>query len=276
MIKTTIITLTWNKLEKATKPFIDSLYKHTRSDDFKLIVVDNGSSDGTLSYLKDQVKQRGNIVLIANKENLGYSVGNNQGLSEMSPDTDIVGLVNNDILFTPEWLHSVKSVILQNEKIGLASPRINTWRHINQMNYMAKYKNLLGKYKTSFSKSLAPNFCCVFMRKAVFDSIGYLDEEFTPAFFEDDDYSLRSLYLGYINGFINSAFLFHNHCTTSGSLAGRKALLERNRQLFYEKHYLGQYIYELEAWKKRPIKTILNSLLNRVMQFSRESYLSGQ
>ena len=65
-MKLSIITLTLNKLDY-TKNFIESLKKYTR--DFELIIVDNGSSDGTVEYIKSMPE----VKLIQNSENLGFS-----------------------------------------------------------------------------------------------------------------------------------------------------------------------------------------------------------
>lgn len=54
--KITIITLTYNNLENATKPFLKSLYEHTSPDIFELILVDNNSTDGTVKFLNEFVK----------------------------------------------------------------------------------------------------------------------------------------------------------------------------------------------------------------------------
>ena len=71
-MKLSIITLTYNKL-KYTKKYVESLFKYTK--DFELIIVDNGSTDGTREYLQSL----NNVKLIFNDENIGFSKGNNQG-----------------------------------------------------------------------------------------------------------------------------------------------------------------------------------------------------
>ncbi len=80
MKKASIITLTYNQLERATKPYIESLYKNTDEKLFNLIIVDNGSTDGTVEYLKTLMKEKNNLHVIFNAENKGYSKGNNQGI----------------------------------------------------------------------------------------------------------------------------------------------------------------------------------------------------
>ncbi len=259
-MKIAIVTLTFNQLEQATRPYIESLYAHTPKEDFQLIVVDNASSDGTVQYLRELEQQHGNVTLILNKENLGYSKGNNQGLALVDKSTPFIGLFNNDILFTPNWLPNVLKEFERDPRIGLASARIN---HINKRkakltkdNYLERYGRLLSRYKESFTCNVWAFFCCVVIRRETFEKVGYLDERFTPAFFEDDDYCFRSLYAGYRNGYVNTAFIFHNHCATTGNMEGRKKLIERNRKYFYEKHYLGQYIYERMRDEHKPLRKV--------------------
>ena len=55
-MKTAIVTLTYNKLNEATKPYLESLYNHTNTNDFDLYLVDNGSTDGTKEYIKELAK----------------------------------------------------------------------------------------------------------------------------------------------------------------------------------------------------------------------------
>ena len=64
MAKFAIITLTYNKLEQATKSFLNSLYEFTDENCFDFFVVDNASTDGTVDYLKDFAQKNKNISLI--------------------------------------------------------------------------------------------------------------------------------------------------------------------------------------------------------------------
>ena len=91
-MKLSIITLTYNKL-KYTKKYVESLFKYTK--DFELIIVDNGSTDGTREYLQSL----NNVKLIFNDENIGFSKGNNQGLT--IAEGEYIAFLNNDILLYP-------------------------------------------------------------------------------------------------------------------------------------------------------------------------------
>jgi GT2 family glycosyltransferase len=264
MKKISIVTLTYNQLERATKPYVESLFKYTSKDDFELVFVDNASVDGTVEYLKDLEGKYDNIRVIYNAENKGYSKGNNQGLLEISKDTPFVGLFNNDILFTPGWLEETLRVMDADKKIGLASPRINRNTKVGMTpeNYLQKYKSYLKRYKGEFSYGIKVFFCCAIVRREVFEKIGLLDENFTPAFYEDDDYLFRSLYAGFRNGYVNTSFVYHNHQTSTGGLPEKEAILKRNKEYFFDKHYLGKYFYESVEIQRKPLRMIKHCLKN--------------
>jgi len=243
MKKTAIITLCYNKLKEATEPYLNSLYEFTNKDDFDLYLVDNGSSDGTSDFIKEFQKKYDNIKLIQNPENLGYSKGNNIGLKEvLKGDYQYIGLLNNDVLFTPDWLNNTLKIFDLNPALGMVSPRIQKKCNLTPKNYLKGYKKYLSGFKGEYKIVLESLFCCAVIKKEVFEKVGLLDEAFTPAFFEDDDFCFRVMYHGFSNAYSNSAFVYHNHRTTSKSVPSE--IYNRNKQYFYKKHPLGKYIFE--------------------------------
>ena len=111
---TSIIILTYNQL-KYTKLCIESIRKFTYKNRYELIVVDNNSTDGTVSWLKEQ----DDIKLILNNENYGVAKGWNQGI-ELSKGENIL-LLNNDVIATPNWLYNLDSCLWSNSEIGAVS-----------------------------------------------------------------------------------------------------------------------------------------------------------
>lgn len=245
MKKVTIITLTYNQLENATKPFINSLYKHTNPENFELILVDNASTDGTREYLQEIKNKYPNIEIILNNENLGYSKGNNIGLKRaFENNCETIGLLNNDILFTPNWLEDLSKTLYSEDNIGMVSPRINDKCKLTVKDYLENYKKHLLKFKNEVREVVTPYFCCVFVKKEVLEKIGFFDENYTPAYWEDNDLSFRCMYAGYKCLYDNRVFVFHNHSSSCKSLSSRDEIFERNKSYFYNKHPLGKYIYE--------------------------------
>lgn len=248
MKRVAIVTPTYNKFEEATKLFIETIYKYTDENLFDLIIVDNASSDGTVEYLKEVEKEHKNFKLICNSENLGYSKGNNIGIKlALESDYEYIGLLNNDILFTPEWLENTLKIFEMDNQLGMVSPRDAGRpkffkKKITAKNYLENYKDYLAKFKEPLKYMLEPLFSCVIIKREVIEKIGLMDENFTPAFWEDQDYCLRALYAGFSLATSNLAFVFHNHSTTSSAV--KAEIYERNKQYFYKKHPLGKWIWE--------------------------------
>ena len=243
MEKTAIIILTYNKLNEATRPCLESLYKNTDVELFDLYVVDNGSKDETIVFIEEYQKRYPNIKLIKNLQNEGYSKGNNIGLKEaLKKDYKYIGLLNNDILFTPDWLNKTIEAFSLDEQLGALSPRNNEKTNLTAFNYLNSYKKYLSKFKTPIRYVVTPFFSCVIFKRRVLDEIGLFDENYSPAFFEDNDLSFRVLYKGYSLGYCNNTFIFHNHSTTSKNID--KSIFERNKEYFFKKHPLGKYIWE--------------------------------
>ena len=147
MNKTVIITPAFNKFEMATKQFLQSLYQYTDENSFDLIIIDNGSTDGTVEYLENFAKEHSNIRLILNKENLGYSKANNQGINlALEGNYKYIGLLNNDILFTPDWLKNTLEVFELDKQLGMVSPREARRpkifkKKLTSDNYISHYEN---------------------------------------------------------------------------------------------------------------------------------------
>lgn len=261
MKKVAIITLTYNKSERATKPFLNSLYEFTDEACFDFFVVDNASTDGTVEYLKDFATHHKNMTLIFNEENLGYSKGNNIGIKKaLEGEYEYIALLNNDILLTPNWLENTIKGFELDESLGMLSPRNNEKCKLTPKNYLSGYKKYLSKFKKPLKYVVTPFFSCVVIKRNVIDEIGLLDENFTPAFFEDNDYSFRAMYSGYSLAYINSVFIFHNHSTTSKSIGSE--ISERNRKYFFKKHPCGKWIWE----HKR------SSLIKDIIKYVKESF----
>lgn len=232
-MKLSIITLTYNKLEY-TKKFIESLYKYT--GDFELIIVDNGSTDGTVEYLKGANKEN-RIKIIINKENLGFSKGNNQGIE--IAEGEYIGFLNNDILLYPNWFEECEKVF-QKENTAFVSPRhVNPhYDNTNEKQYIKYFQKL--KYKKEYEKDFDECvFSCVITKREVLDNIGFFDENYYPAFFEDNDLKYRAVLNGYGIFVVNTVCFFHFGSVTSEKLDHN---LEKNRNYYYKKYPFAEYL----------------------------------
>ncbi|MBW1900175.1 MAG: glycosyltransferase, partial [Deltaproteobacteria bacterium] len=183
---TSIIILAYNQLEY-TKKCLESIFKYTK-EPFELIVVDNGSTDGTVQYLEklrnrydsngheekagvatpkgrkkkgEKKKARTTdalnhvcegIKVIKNHENLGFAAGNNQGIS--AARGNYILLMNNDVVVTPGWLGRLITCAERDQKIGIVGPMTNyvpgqQW--VKEVTYNTTSLARLNKFSREFA-----------------------------------------------------------------------------------------------------------------------------
>src|ERR1019366_8002014 len=114
-VDTSIVILTHNQLAH-TKTCLESIARHT-PEAHELILVDNGSTDGTADYLREYAARHRRVVVIANRTNRGFAAGNNQGLA-LATGSQVL-LLNNDTVVTPGWLGNMLKVLREHPQVGV-------------------------------------------------------------------------------------------------------------------------------------------------------------
>ena len=236
-----IVILTFNQL-RYTKECIRSIQKYT-PEKHEIIFIDNGSTDGTLEWLKKLIKKYPNYKLINNKINLGFAKGCNQGIKASSGEFII--LLNNDVVVTENWLSGMLECLNFRPNVGIVGPMTNnisgpqkvpqvSYESIQDLPSFAKSFNEQNRYRRPRHQRIV-GFCMLFKRKLV-DDIGYLDESFGTGNFEDDDYCLRTALHGYQNYIAGDVFIHHYG---SRSFVGNRieysGLLNSNKNIFLDK-----------------------------------------
>ncbi len=206
---TSIVIVTHNQLEY-TRQCLDSIRLRT-DEPYELIVVDNGSTDGTVEYLR----AIGVVRLIANEANRGFPAAANQGIEAATGEQ--VLLLNNDVVVTTGWLGRLLRALYSDPAIGLAGPCSNCVSGPQQVE--VRYESLadLDGFAWDWGKvndgrrvdvNRLVGFCLLF-RRAVVEAIGLLDEQFGIGCFEDDDYTLRANRAGFRAVIAADAFVHH-------------------------------------------------------------------
>jgi GT2 family glycosyltransferase len=239
---TSIILVTFNG-EPFTRMCIASLIAAADSRSCEIIVVDNGSTDGTTAFLRSVAEHHSHVRLIFNSENRGFAAANNQGLALARGS--VLVLLNNDTIVPPGFLAPLHAH-LRDPAIGLIGPVTN--RASNESGIETSY-NTYGEF-LDFSAALATAragecfeipmliMFAVAMRRDVFDRVGFLDEHFGVGLFEDDDYSLRVRELGYHVVCASDVFVHHFGQGSFGQLVASgefNRLFELNRSYFEQK-----------------------------------------
>ncbi|MEC1542537.1 glycosyltransferase [Bacillus subtilis] len=238
MVKTSIIVLTYNQLA-LTKQCLESIWKHTNNECIEVIVIDNGSHDGTRDYLK----QITSIKAIFNKTNEGFAKACNQGLEVASGDNIL--FLNNDTVVTNQWLEPMIKLLYQDDKIGMVGPVSNYVSGPQQVpvNYtnveeIEDFSRLYCLQQRGRSKAVLRLVgFCLLVKKKVLDQVGGFDERFVGGSFEDDDLSLRVLQAGYQLKIALDSFVHHHgHATFTGNPdLSISQLYEENRKRFIDK-----------------------------------------
>ena len=205
--------LTCNQLDY-TRMCVESLLEHTKTP-YELIVVDNGSTDGTLDYLNELVRAHTHIRLIANPVNLGFGAGNNQGMAVA--EGEYIVLLNNDLILTDGWLERMIGGARRSERIGVVGPRSN--RASGPQEMPADYADLPQMHELAahiaseqdgkgFQHPRVVGFCML-IKRAVIEKIGGFDERFGLANFEDDDFCWRVNTAGFECWVADDVFVHH-------------------------------------------------------------------
>lgn len=242
--RVTIVLLTYNGLEETTRPCVESIYKHTPTKDFQLVIVDNMSTDGTREYLKKLERLNENITLQLNNKNEGYATGNNLGIA--LAETEYIILLNNDTLVTPNWLQTILRPFIEDPSVGIVGPVTNSAGNeqcidipgLTEKNYIelsAKHCSLLKGHKFETHRL---SFFCIATTAEFFSSVGLLDENFGIGMFEDDDLCMRGMRKHWSLVVVEDCFIFHKGSASFSKLSNEayKNLFENNRSYFDSKH----------------------------------------
>jgi GT2 family glycosyltransferase len=208
---TSIIILTYNEI-KYTRQCIESIRIYTEPP-YELVLVDNGSSDGTREFLLSLEGAK----VIFNDVNRGFAGGCNQGLSAAGGENIL--LLNNDTVVTPFWLNNMLGCLGSRPQIGLVGPCSNCVGSGNQVEANYKSTRAMIEFAREFNVPDPGKWrrhdgywlsgFCLLGGKSVFDRVGPMDERYKTGSWEDVDYSVRVTSAGYELYVAGDVFIHH-------------------------------------------------------------------
>lgn len=238
-----IIIPCYNQIEY-TRLCLKNIFQYSRPP-FELIMVDNGSHDGTTEYLRALAHKKPEVRVIHNPVNLGYAVACNQGLAAATGEFMVV--MNNDILVSERWLEGLVGPAAEHPYFGIVGPRTNyvtgcqlvrdvpygedDFEGFHRFAEECRERNR-GK---GFFAAVAFGFCLL-LRRDLLNKIGGFDPRFGLGNFEDADLCFRALSAGY-NVWISDEVFVHHFGSRSftGNKIDFSELMIRNHRRFVAK-----------------------------------------
>jgi len=280
--KISVIILTHNKIDY-TKICIQSLLK-TDYPDWELVIIDNGSDDGTAQWLqifkKEAEEHNVKVTLIFNSGNIGCSTARNQGIEAASGE--FITFCDNDIaLSNRNWLKQMSSELTRKE-IGMVGPKIiypfppfniqcagAAATKSGRIVFLGRGRaNDCPEFNTKKEVQCLISACCM-TKKSILEECGGFDEIFNPVEYEDIDLCYRIRSHGYKILYTPDLEMYHfESVTTQGTESLPNTYLIIKHSLIFKKRWQKMFGTEngppedSARWEKIQTKHIadINSL----------------
>ena len=235
-----VIVVNWNRRD-LLRACLLSLRRQQINQPFEVVVVDNGSNDGSADMVASEWGDDPLVRIVLNRQNRGFCAANNQGFA--TSDTEFVALLNNDAEAEPGWLNALLSAFEHGPDIGMAASKILVYedpRRIDKVGHLIYPDGQnrgrgtgeldRGQYDR-VEEVLWPDGCAAMYRRSMLDEIGGFDEDFF-AYADDAELGLRARIAGWKCLYIPGAVVRHHRGSTLGLRSSRRLeLIERNRVL---------------------------------------------
>ncbi|MGD2016878.1 MAG: glycosyltransferase family 2 protein [Planctomycetota bacterium] len=246
--RVSIVILNWNGRHHLEPCFSTLRRLDYPEDRFEVVLVDNGSDDGSQQEARSKHPW---VRLVENDRNVGFSAGCNQGATvaaEGDLDPEVLVFLNNDIHVDEGFLRELVAPVVRGEAVATTA-KMMSWdgKVLNSaaggMNFhgIGIQRGYLRDPDPKYDQPRKTLFACggamAMDREAYFD-VGGFDEEFF-AYYEDVDLGWRTWVHGHEVRYVPSALCYHHHSSTSGRVpVERLRLLQiRNPQLACVKNY---------------------------------------
>lgn len=240
------MVVNWNRRD-LLRACLRSLASQQTDEPFEVVVVDNGSGDGSPEMvLREFSNERAfRVQLVRNSCNVGFCAANNQGFA--ASQSEFVALLNNDAEAEPGWLEALASVFRERADVGMAASKILVYEDPTRIDKAGHLIYLDGQNRgrgtgevdrgqyDRMEEVLWPDGCAAMYRREMLDQVGGFDEDFF-AYADDAELGLRARIAGWTCLYVPTAVVRHHRGATLGVRSvQRLALIERNRVLLAAK-----------------------------------------
>ncbi len=272
-----VVILTWNGAAYI-KACLTALLAQEHPQ-YEVIVVDNGSSDGTPDLV---AKEFPVVKLIRNRCNLGFSAGNNIGLRAATGD--VLVLLNQDTQVHPNWL-AVLALTFEEPMVGIVGSKLlypdGTVQHAGGYLYgprgltmhVGRHAEANGQFDQLADADFVTGAALAISRETL-AQVGLLDEGFKPAYYEDIDWCYRVRSAGRRVLYQPQAMVTHHESTSTDARGYERAYaLNQGRLRFLLKHWpLERLLNEFAPAERGWLTTMLHS---EELMATRRAYLDN-
>ena len=237
-----VVILTWNALEY-TRSCLGSLFTVTDHPAWRVVVVDNGSVDGTVEWLTELESTNPRVTVLCNETNLGFTKACNIGIAATSGDEDVVLMNNDTVIVDPRWLTVLQDVAYSDPDAGVVGARLVDGNgqilHLGSfMQPLSLRGQQLGGMELDINQANrtrdveAVVFAQAYIRRNCIERVGVLEESLF-AYFEDTDYCLRTARAGMKVLYAGEASTVHHQsASTRENDVEFWSIYEKSRKVF--------------------------------------------
>lgn len=244
MAKCSVVILNWNG-ENLLKRFLPNVVLHSSSSQCDIIVVDNGSTDGSVEWIEQNLPQ---VKIISFDRNYGFTGGYNRAIALI--ESEYIILLNSDIEVKERWCEPLIELLEKNKHVAAAMPKVLSETEPNKFEYAGACGGFIDKYHFPFCRGRILSYieedngqydtaCEVFwatgaamiIRREVYMEHGGLDDDFF-AHMEEIDICWRLQNGGYKIMIEPSSRVFHVGGATLSYNSPEKLFLNFRNSLF--------------------------------------------
>jgi len=239
-IVVSVIVLNWNG-ELFLEACLGSLLRQSMGDT-EIILVDNGSTDGSVDLVRGRFPQ---VRLIVLEENTGFSAGNNAGIRHARGE--YVALINNDAEADPHWIEEILKTYNSHPEVGICASKMLFYDDRTLADACGDFytvEGIAGKIghlepEERYGKPREVFGACAgaaVYRRSMLEELGGFDEDFFIVH-EDSDLSFRARLMGYKCLYVPTAIVYHHLGASIGLGSDRSVYFsQRNTEFVYLKN----------------------------------------
>jgi len=265
-----VIVLNWNGRDD-TFACLESL-RQLNHPNYEIIVVDNGSTDGSVEAVQASFPD---VTILETGANLGFAEGNNVGLRHaLTHGADYVLLLNNDTEVAPDFISLLVDAIEATPQAGVAGPTIyyfdrpaTIWSAGGAIDWRRGDSRMMGLDEVDEGQYNAirevgfVTGCALLTRREVIENVGMLDPRFF-LYYEEIEWCVRAAHAGYKILHVPQARVWHKIAPARQAASPHiHYYMTRNRMLFLRSTHAGprawlhtllaEYLRTLVSWTVR-------------------------